>query len=88
MRKIGFGLAFAAIIANSAQAQDYQKNFVECAKELGLLPDPQIQKLSDGRMLRTWYFHDEHQEATFNDCVARKASIAQRPSLKRGTPQR
>ena len=39
MHRIWFGLAFAAIIATAAQAQDYHKNFVECAKELGLNPD-------------------------------------------------
>jgi hypothetical protein len=39
MHKIWFGLAFAAIIAKPASGQDYQKNFVECTKELGLQPD-------------------------------------------------
>ena len=38
MHKVWFALAFAAAatIANPARAQDYQRNFVECAKELGL----------------------------------------------------
>ena len=43
MRKIWFGLAyaaFAAVIAEPAPAQDHQKNFVECTKELGLQIDP------------------------------------------------
>src|SRR5260370_41672316 len=41
MQKVWFGLAFtaAAIIANPAPAQDYHRNFAECAKELGLDPD-------------------------------------------------
>jgi len=39
MHKIWFGLAFAAIMANPAPAQDYNKNFAECVKELGLNPD-------------------------------------------------
>jgi hypothetical protein len=34
MYKILFGLAFAAVIAKPALAQDYRKNFNECAKEL------------------------------------------------------
>ena len=76
MPKIWLGLAFAALIANPAPAQNYSKNFVDCAKELGLQPDIGTQKLSDGRVLRSWYFNSEAQEATFNDCVARKASLA------------
>jgi hypothetical protein len=45
MRKISFGLAFAAfgaIIAEPAPAQDHHKNFVECTKELGLQRDPTL----------------------------------------------
>ncbi len=86
MRKIWFGLAFAAIIANPASAQDYHKNFVECAKELGLDPDVgythRLQSDAGGRVLRRWYFRSEAQQATFNDCVARKASLAPKPSAK------
>src|SRR5258708_31358806 len=76
MQKVWFGLAFtaAAIIANPAPAQDYHRNFVECAKELGLDPDAgYTHKLQDGTTLRRWYFRSEAQQATFNDCVARKA---------------
>jgi len=32
MYKIWFGLAFAAIVVNPASAQDYRKNWIECAK--------------------------------------------------------
>ncbi len=83
MQKVWFGLAFAAIIANPAPAQDYHRNFVECAKELGLDPDAgYTHKLQDGRTLRRWYFRSEAQQATFNDCVARKASLAPKPAAK------
>jgi hypothetical protein len=91
MHKVWFGVAgvaLAAFIAGPAPAQDYQRNFVECAKELGLQPDMQTQKFSDGRVLHTWNLYNEHQQATFNDCVARKASLAQRPSAKgRASPR-
>jgi hypothetical protein len=82
MRKIWFGLAFAAAITTPALAQDYNKNFVECTKELGLQPDIGTQKLSDGRVLRKWYLHSEAQQIIFSDCVARKASPARKPSTK------
>jgi hypothetical protein len=85
MRKIWFGLAlaaFAAIIAEPAPAQDHQKNFVECTKELGLQLDPNAQRLHDGRTLRTWYLHNESQEPAFNDCLARKANRPVKPSPK------
>jgi hypothetical protein len=60
-----------------APAPNYQKNVVECAKELGLQADGgSPYKLSDGRMSRRWYFHSEAQEAAFSDCVSRKASSA------------
>lgn len=86
MHKIWFGLAFAVMIATSAPAQDYSKNFVECTKELGLNPDPSFaQKIQseNGRVLRRWYFQSDAQAAVFNDCVARKASLAPKPSAKR-----
>jgi hypothetical protein len=35
MYKIWFGLAFAAVVVNPASAQNYNKNWLECAKELG-----------------------------------------------------
>ena len=60
-----------------APAQNYGRNVVECAKELGLQADGgSPYKLSDGRMSRRWYFHSEAQEAAFNDCVSRKAHLA------------
>jgi hypothetical protein len=80
MHKIWFAVALAALIAGSASAQDYSKNFVECTKNLGMHPDVGTQKLSDGRMLRSWYIYDEHQQAAFSDCVARKASLGRNPS--------
>ncbi len=82
MYKIWFGLVFAAIVVNSASAQDYHKNWVECAKELGWQPDMLIRRGSDGRPLRMWTFYNEAQQATFSDCVARKARLAPKPSPK------
>jgi hypothetical protein len=83
MYKILFGLALAIIIAQPAAAQDYRNNFAECMKELGLTPDPSYNlKLQDGRSIRRWYFHSEAQQAVFNDCVARKASLAAKPAAK------
>jgi hypothetical protein len=79
MHKIWFGLAFAAMLISSASAQDYRKNWIECAKELGWQID-HTQKLSDGRTLQMWRWQNEAQQATFNDCVARKASLASKPS--------
>jgi hypothetical protein len=67
MRKIWFGLAyaaFAAVIAEPAPAQDHHKNFVEYTKELGLQIDPNALRLqmavchADGisrAKLRRWY---------------------------------
>jgi len=85
MRKIWFGLALAAIIANPAPAQDYRRNFAECLKELGFNPDvgyaPKIQS-EGGRVLRRWYLYNEAQMAVLNDCVTRKASLAPKPTAK------
>ncbi len=39
MHKIWFGVAFAALIAHPAAAQNDHKNFAECAKEVGLYLD-------------------------------------------------
>jgi hypothetical protein len=87
MRKIWFGLAFAAILINPASAQDYRKNFAECVKELGLQSDPSYtHKLQDGRVVSRWYAHSEAQPALFNDSLARKASLASKPSA-RGQPR-
>jgi len=85
MYKIWFGLVFAAIVVNPATAQNYNKNWIECAKELGWQLD-HTQKLSDGRSLQMWMWQNEAQQATFNDCVARKASLASKPSAK-GQPR-
>jgi hypothetical protein len=90
MRKILLGLIFTAIIAAPAPAQDYHKNFAECAKEVGLFFDPsythKVQGEAGGGVLRRWRFHSEAQQALFNDCLARKASLAPKPSAK--GPQR
>jgi len=84
MHKMWFGLALAALIASPAPAQNYQKNFVECAKELGLNPDvgyaQRVQSDGGRRVLRRWYLQSEAQQAAFNDCVGRKASLARKPS--------
>jgi hypothetical protein len=86
MSKIWFVLAFSAIVVNSASAQDYRKNFAECVRELGLEPDAgythKLQREAGGRELRRWYFRSEAQSAVFNDCVARKARLAPRPSAR------
>jgi hypothetical protein len=85
MYKICFAGAFAAMVIGPASAQDYRKNFNECARELGLRLDPSYtHKIeSTGRTLRRWYFHSEAQAAVFNDCVARKAKNAPKPSAQR-----
>jgi len=80
MNKLWVGLTFSALIAVPALAQDYHKNFAECATELGFGPDVGTHKLSDGRSLRRWYVYNEHQQAAFSDCVARKASLAGKPT--------
>jgi hypothetical protein len=86
MCKIWFGLVFAAVIAGPVSAQDYHRNFVDCATELGLYRDTaythRLQPDAGGRVLRRWYFHSEAQQATFNDCVARKARLGRTPSAK------
>lgn len=76
MQTVLVGLALAVLISTPAPAQNYNKNFAECAKEVGFNPASYTQKLSDGRTLRRWYFHSESQQAVFNDCVARKAGLA------------
>ena len=83
MYKFWFGLAFAAIVVSPASAQDYRKNWAECVKELGLEPDPSYShkiQSEGGRELRRFYFRSEAQAAVFNDCVARKASLASKPA--------
>jgi len=90
MHKIWLGLVFAALIATPAPAQDHRRNFVECMGELGLHPDlrsdQKLQPEAGGRVLRRWYFQSEAQQAVFNDCVARKASLVGRPTAK-GPPR-
>jgi hypothetical protein len=87
MHKIWFGAALAALIAGPAPAQNYDKNFVECLKEIGLHPDPgYAQKLQSDpahRTLRMWYIHNEAQAAVINDCVTRKANLARNLSASR-----
>jgi hypothetical protein len=87
MYKIWFGVAFAALIAHPAAAQNYHKNFTECAKELGLYPDTsythKLQADAGGRTLRRWYFRGEPQRMAFENCLVRKAS---NPSAKGAQP--
>jgi hypothetical protein len=66
MNKIWFVLAFSVMVAGPASAQNYNKNFVECMKELGLPADA-------GNPYKLSVFHTEAQEAAFSDCVTRKA---------------
>jgi hypothetical protein len=82
-----FGLAFPTM-TNPAPAQDYRKNFAECVKELGLQPDPSYtHKLqTEGRVISRWCADNDAQQTLFNDCVARKASLAAKPSAK-GLPR-
>jgi hypothetical protein len=83
MHKIWFAIAFAAVVGSPASAQNYSKNWIECAKELGWQPVPSgTRKLSDGHTLTLWMPHSEAQQAAFNDCVARKASPAAKPGAK------
>jgi hypothetical protein len=86
MYKILFGLALTIIIAQPAAAQDYRRNWLECAKEIGLNPDPTVvYKLKSdpsGRTLRGWQLHSEAQQAVFNDCLARKASVVDKSSTQ------
>jgi hypothetical protein len=79
MQKVLIGLALATIIGTPAAAQNYHKNFAECAKEVGFIP-ANDQKLSDGRTLHHWHFQSQAQQAVFNDCVARKAGLAVKPA--------
>jgi hypothetical protein len=84
MHKIWFGLAFAVMLISPASAQDYRKNWIECAKELGWQPDPLVQKLSGGRTLTKWnWTYNEAQMAAHSDCVARKARLAPQPPATR-----
>lgn len=86
MHKIWLGLAFAAVIAMPAAAQNYHKNFAECAKEAGLYLDTsythKLQADAGGRTLRRWYFRGEPQRMAFENCLVRKAKEAPTPSPK------
>jgi len=75
--KILFGLAFAAIVVNPASAQDYRKNFHECAKETGMWRDTAYtHKLQDGRVAVRYRANGQAQQRAFHDCLARKGSSA------------
>jgi hypothetical protein len=83
MPRILLGLIFAAVIAMPAPAQNYHKNFRECAKEFGLNPDPsythRVQTEAGSRVLLRWRAHGQAQQMAFYDCLSRKAS-APKPS--------
>jgi hypothetical protein len=83
MLKIRFGLALLAIImAEPALAQNYNRNFLECAKQLGAVEDVR----PSGDHLRMFHFNSEQQHIAFMDCVARKAKETPAATTKR--PQR
>jgi len=86
MHKIWFGVAFAALIAHPATAQNDHKNFAECAKEVGLYLDTsythKLQADAGGRTLRRWYFRGEPQRMAFENCLLRKAKETPKPSAK------
>jgi hypothetical protein len=81
MYKMLSALALAAAVAQPALAQDHRRNFIECARELGLNPDATAShKLQSGATLRAYQLHSEAQLAVLNECVVRKASLANKPS--------
>lgn len=85
MHKIWFGVAFAALIAAPAAAQDYKRNFVECLREMGLTPDPSYTlrlRSNPGHVTRGFYLHSDAQQMAIDNCVTRKASAAPNPSGK------
>jgi hypothetical protein len=85
MNKIWFGAALCALVATPAAAQDNRRNFNECLRELGLTPDPSYtHKLltEPGRTTSRWYLHSDAQQMALDNCVARKANAAPRPSPK------
>ena len=86
MRQILLGLAFVAIIAMPVAAQNYHKNFRECAKEIGLYPDAsythKLQAEAGGHTLRRWYFRGEAQRMAFEDCLVRRSKLAPQQSAK------
>jgi hypothetical protein len=75
MYKIWLGLAFIAVIAQPALAQDYRKNFHACAKETGMWRDTAYtHKLQNGRVAVRYRANGQAQQTAFHDCLARKAS--------------
>ena len=83
MHKIWFGLAVTAIVVNPASAQDYRKNFHECAKETGMWRDTAYtHKLQDGRVAGRYRANGQAQQLAFYDCLSRKASLTAKPSAK------
>jgi hypothetical protein len=79
MCKVWLGLAFVAIVsAQPTSAQEYRKNFVECAKAVGFNPP-----VTGGRP-RKWHYHSEIQNVAFMDCVTRKERLAPTSSAKGG----
>ena len=90
MHKIWFGMAFAALIVNPAPAQDYRKNFHECAKEIGLTRDVgytrRVSPDAGGGVLGAYRPNGEAQQMAFYNCLGRKASLASKPSAS-GTPR-
>ena len=86
MRNLWIGLAFAAAITATPAAA--QQHVVECAQEVGMHLDTSYdQKIQStgGRLLRRWYFTHDAQQAAFNDCVTRKASLAGKPPVKKSS---
>jgi hypothetical protein len=58
MHKLWWGLAFAVLIAKPVSAQDYSRNFVECAKELGMQPNVSYAQRLQCEPNRTVYYAD------------------------------
>src|SRR5215831_5635291 len=77
--KIWLALAFTSMISAPAPAQDYRKNFTECAKENGLQATA-TRKIQDGRTLTRWRSNGQAQQMAFYDCLSRKARLAPQPS--------
>jgi len=75
MRKIC--LALVCVAATMPVPAAAQNNVIDCAKASGGIQIP----TSNPREFR-WYFPNEALTARFNDCVARKAALAPKPSAK------
>ena len=73
MLKMWFGVLLVAVItAEPALAQSYNKNWYECAHELGL---GEVVRPS-GDHLRQFRLNSEQQMMVFNNCLAKKAKLA------------